>query len=155
MTRLYRRVRPRVVFLGRSETMNEEARQGVAAGRLWAAEMAEEREKEVLLSTIEFLPNASVLEVDMLTFCIVWRLVLGPAVDKFHARHGDDESREKYRMSWEVRRYDFLRGFYQGALAILVRRTTAHKDAACADNQREEPAAGVPSGNKEEKGMGS
>ena len=151
-----RRVQPRVVLLGRSEAMNAEARRGVADGRVWAAEMAAKRDQEVLLDTIEDLPDSSVLEVDGMIFFLVWRLVLGPAVDEFHARYGDEQSREKYRMDWFRIHYDYLRGFYLGALAVLIRRVAPSKSgAACAENQHEEPAACVPNGNTEEKGTGT
>ena len=114
--------RIRVVFEQFSEEQNAEMRRGEAGGKVWAREMAQARDVEPILTPLFTMDDLGVIRIDFFSRFLMWVLVLRPAINEFQGQFGDDKSKETYRQGMQMDRPDYVRGFYQGALAFLAKQ---------------------------------
>ena len=114
--------RVRVIFEQFSEEQNAEMRRGETDGKVWAREMVQPRDAETILMPLIAMDDLGVIRIDFFSRFLMWLLVLRPAINEFQGKFGDDKSRETYRQGMQMDRSDYVRGFYQGALAFLAKQ---------------------------------
>ena len=114
-----RRACPRVVF-GMEDYENAETRRGEAAGITWGIHIATMENMRMLNHLVDYWNDPSLIKPDGMLFLLVRRLVLAPAIMDYEAWFGTDWSRSRYKMTWNFPHLDYLRGFLQGAVRVLM-----------------------------------
>ena len=114
-----RRACPRVVF-GMDDYENAETRRGEAAGITWGVHIATMENMRVLNHLVDYWNDPSLIKPDGMLFFLIRSMVLAPAIMDYEEWFGTDWSRSRYKMTWNFPHHDYLRGFMQGAIRVLM-----------------------------------